>query len=226
MHGILRQSWDPDHVEMTEQPGCDRHSPSAGRSASTNELGIGNLLPKQLLLVIESAIVNHLAQELNGRLCPIVLQHRHVHIIHKENHSRSGRSPKKSLALALQAVLELVYNIGSAGLSTEVCGGGREQLSGRVQVLLDDNGLAHTCLSTEEDVEVGHHHIFDHHPLTNCFGCVDQNVEERLVRMELKLWHYLCKWMDPSIIVADCHHVQIATVRNLWAEQLKAGTDA
>ena len=106
---------------------------------------------------LQSAASAHLAQELNGRLCPIVptatvaskaakqiessksinsLQdvtpasacshhpqrkscstsenHECVALAAsqlRKPHSRSGRSPKKSLALALQAVLELVYNL-------------------------------------------------------------------------------------------------------------------
>ena len=74
---------DIDNVEMSHEPGCQMSSSSSWRRCCTYQPIVLNSLLVKHRPIINMSIVNQLPEQLNRRLRPILLDHGHVNIIHK-----------------------------------------------------------------------------------------------------------------------------------------------
>mmetsp|Transcript_66951 Transcript_66951/g.173575 ORF Transcript_66951/g.173575 Transcript_66951/m.173575 type:complete len:281 (+) Transcript_66951:5884-6726(+) len=220
-HRLSGQSWGPHHAEVADEAWRDDHPAAARRAASRDPLAIGDILPKELLLVVETAVIDDLAQQLDGGLGTVVLQHGHVHVVDEDEHRGAWRCSKQVFPLPLQAVLEHVHHVGAARLGAEIrrrCG---VALAGCVQELLDDDGLAHAGLARNQHIETRSHQVGQQHPLAGGLRCWHQDVEEGLVDVEVEIWHDVLDGLELTSLIIDAQLVQVSIVRDVAAKALQ-----
>mmetsp|Transcript_37858 Transcript_37858/g.87519 ORF Transcript_37858/g.87519 Transcript_37858/m.87519 type:complete len:257 (-) Transcript_37858:1348-2118(-) len=227
IHGHLRECWLPHKIEVSEQPWGDWHAAATRWPTSGNELHILHILPKQLLVVIEAAVVNDLSKQLNGRLRAILLEHWHVDVVHKEYHGGAWRCSQQVLALPLHLVLQHVDHVVCARLCTEVGGGAHILLSSRLQELLNTHRLPNTCLASAQSVEPCSKQVFQQPPLSSGLSGGNENVEEWLAHLVRELRHDTLQCDKGAVLIIDCIVVQIivrqgrAKLQQVWAQELR-----
>ena len=100
-HGVCREIWDPNHTKVTEKSWSNLVTTTTWRAASTDELGILNLLEDKFLGIIETSVINCLSQKFARWLRTVCIKLRHIKIINEENHLLTTGRSKQSLSLSL-----------------------------------------------------------------------------------------------------------------------------
>lgn len=110
---------------MAEKTGGHSVTTTTGRSASSDELGILDLLEQELLNIVETTLINGLSEKLTRRLGAVSFELRHVNIINEEDLFGVGHfGSQKILTLLFEVTFEGVLQILAGSLSREVDEGG------------------------------------------------------------------------------------------------------
>ena len=98
-HGLVVEFVDSDQVEMTQETGRDIVSATAGRTHGAHELYLDEIDFGLVFAVVPVPVVEHLTQELDGRLSTIRLYLWHVYVVYKANAFLSHGRAKDTLKI-------------------------------------------------------------------------------------------------------------------------------
>ena len=142
---------------MTLQTWRDLRLATTWWAHSTDEHGVHEGTERMLVIlqIVPATLIEHLAEDLNGGLCAVLLNLRHVEIIDEDDDLLAHAGTEYTSSALLKLVVNDFLNLVAAGLSGET--DLNELILGfifSVQLVhknvLDINGLARACGTDEE----------------------------------------------------------------------------
>mmetsp|Transcript_27209 Transcript_27209/g.33035 ORF Transcript_27209/g.33035 Transcript_27209/m.33035 type:complete len:256 (-) Transcript_27209:419-1186(-) len=117
---LFARWWDIEQTEVTNESRRQFLSTPTRWSTSSADCNIFNVLPEQLLPVVEPTKVQELPQQLHRGLSSIRFPRGHIHIIHENHNLLSIRSSEPRLTLLLQLGLDQNLRLQRCRLRAEV----------------------------------------------------------------------------------------------------------
>jgi hypothetical protein len=176
-HRLGRERRHPHHGELAEKAGGDFVSTTAGGSAGSDEFGVLDFLEEEFLGVVETALVDNLAEELARRLGLTSIKLGHVHVINEEDHLLAGLRSQHISSTRLELSFERVHQVLGSSFTGEVNKSGVDVLGGIHQVITSDNGFTNTSLSRDQHVEATVSQLLDHEVVLDGIRSRYENVE-------------------------------------------------
>mmetsp|Transcript_6913 Transcript_6913/g.16623 ORF Transcript_6913/g.16623 Transcript_6913/m.16623 type:complete len:1317 (-) Transcript_6913:1319-5269(-) len=184
-HGLVRGRWHAQHREVAREARRDLGAAAARRRGAGEHDRVDDVLPEELVAVVEALEVEELAEQLDRRLGAVGLSERHVHVIDEDQNRATSRRAEQRLALLLELALD-------GGLRDERRGLGRvaeEQgqqphpalLLGRLEIaeeLRDHGGLTRAGEARDEDAMVHLDHALHKERVADRVGRGNDEAEE------------------------------------------------
>mmetsp|Transcript_89802 Transcript_89802/g.155553 ORF Transcript_89802/g.155553 Transcript_89802/m.155553 type:complete len:227 (-) Transcript_89802:6634-7314(-) len=122
LHGVIIKLRDGDEVEVAHEPGRQIVAPATRGRDRAVEHDVLNLLEIDVILLtlVPTMVVQPLAQDLNRGLRAVLLDLRHICVVHKHQPVLADRRAENPLTPLLKAAINDVLRLVRAGLRREL----------------------------------------------------------------------------------------------------------
>ena len=122
----VRSGRNAHDVEVAREAGRHHGPTTAGGRGRHEEQHVGDVLPEELVAVVEALEVQKLSQQLDGRLCAVRFNRGHVYVVDEHHHLLARGRAQQVLPLLLQLALDTHLRHVRARLRREVHKNGNE----------------------------------------------------------------------------------------------------
>ena len=177
---------------MAEETRGNSVTTTSGRSASSDESGIFNILEEKLLNVVETTLIDSLSEQLARRLCKVGLKLRHVDIINKEDLlGVEVFGSEQILTLEVKVTFKGILKILAGCFTREVNEGRLESIIRCHKEIFNDHGFTNTSLTGEKHVVAVGHKLFEQVLVLDGIVGRNQDIEEVSGGVVNELWDLL-----------------------------------
>eukprot|EP00968_Pinguiococcus_pyrenoidosus_P021236 scaffold2724_cov260-Pinguiococcus_pyrenoidosus.AAC.23 len=186
-----------EHVEMPDEARRHLVPPALWWRRAGKKVGVLDVLPEELISVVEALEVQKLPQQLYRRLCTVFLHLGHVDVVHEDDDLSAGGCPQEVLAFLLQLALDGGLRHEGRRLRGEVDEHGHHAFATR-PLALAENALAGARDAGDEDGLVDVNQMRDDVAEAHGVHRRDDHLEVGLVRLEFESRDDLVPFLEGS----------------------------
>ena len=222
LHARVGRWRDVQHVEVPEEARRHLLPPAAGRRARTNQRGVLDVLPEELLAVVEAPEVLELPQELDGRLRAVRLARGHVDVVHEEHDLFVRGRAELGLAFFLQLRLDQELRVVRRGLRREVDHHRHQVLLLGVlrEVIHDDHALAHARPAGQKQALVHLEAPLEQKRKPRRVDVGDEQLEVRRLGVVGKLLHQVVPGREPPFGLLGVGRDHVVVVQRVFVREV------